>query len=142
MARTILGEPMRSRSRPLAGLLTVVASGSLLAVPAAAADTPSAAMGPASITQCGDSWRGYTCFWARENYSPDTHVKHIPRVASGDCRTVEVDPMYLGSRSFFNRTTGTQRMWSNANCTGQNYLVGANEKIWKAPFTVNSVGGL
>lgn len=130
---------MRASFRLLGGALTVVTSATLLTstVPASAVQA-----GPASITQCGDSWRGYTCFWARENYTPERHVKHIPRVASGSCRVVEVDPAWLGSRSFFNRTTSTQRVWSNANCTGRNYLVGANRAIGDAPFTVNSVGGL
>ena len=130
---------MRKSFRLLAQSTAVLTGVVLLTAPAPAGASQT---GTDSITQCGDSWRGYTCFWARENFTPERHVKHIPRVASGSCRVVEVDPMYLGSRSFFNRTTSTQRVWSNANCTGRNYLVGANQAIWNAPFTVNSVGGL
>lgn len=130
---------MRASFRLLGGALTVVTSATLLT---STVHASAAQAGPASIAQCGDSWRGYTCFWARENYTPERHVKHIPRVASGSCRVVEVDPAWLGSRSFFNRTTSTQRVWSNANCTGRNYLVGANRAIGDARFTVNSVGGL
>lgn len=131
---------MKSRTRLVVGLATLGLSANGIVASGTAMAADAGAIGPASLSQC-NNFKGYTCFWARYDYTPERHVKHIPAVASGDCKVVEVDPRYLGSRSFWNRTSKVQRVWSTAHCTGENYLVYPDQRVPRSVINVNSVGG-
>ncbi|WP_432943083.1 hypothetical protein ACQPXM_39400 [Kribbella sp. CA-253562] len=102
--------------------------------------SPTNWFGPAALSQCYTS--GVMCFWTSPNYtSPNNSILVGQPIRSGDCRKVQPNENYLGSRSFWNKTTITQRVWSSDRCTGQNFLVGTNGKNANAPFIVNSRGG-
>lgn len=101
---------------------------------------PSKWLGPTALSQCYTT--GVMCFWTKANYtSPNNSILLGQPIPSGQCRKVQPSENYIGSRSFWNRTNITQRVWSSDRCTGQNFLVGTNGKNANAPFLVNSRGG-
>ncbi|MFE0256158.1 hypothetical protein [Streptomyces sp. NPDC059010] len=96
-------------------------------------------VGPASL-QCNLNL--IMCFWTFPDYrSLDNEVQKSLLVPSGLCRRITTGVSDL-STSFWNRTGATQRVWSEANCTGQNFLVHTGVRIPRSPFPVRSVGGV
>ncbi|WP_433159462.1 hypothetical protein [Kribbella sp. CA-247076] len=109
-------------------------------ISSAGSSIPSKWLGPTALSQCYST--GVMCFWVKANYtSPNNSILLGQPIPSGQCRKVQPSESYIGSRSFWNRTSITQRVWSSDRCTGQNFLVGTNGKNANAPFLVNSRGG-
>lgn len=91
---------------------------------------------PASLADCHRTT--WVCLWGGIDYNGSLIFVHP--IPSGRCHNVESTFPY-GANSVWNRGNITQRVWSEPNCTGQNYRIGTNGKVPRSPFAIKGLGG-